>query len=148
MPCHPGRSPKHHRIRNDSNRTVPPNRIRPDEKLFRLPMNESVCRGSADALTPDNLFQTRRNFVELIRRPERLVRSVSDHPQLPRPYHHRTSAAFSLLVHHREVRVNTADLKRRGFNPELQRAKQGNDESNPQAAIQPRKSKMKKPDHV
>ena len=99
-------------VRDDADVPLRIDRIGADEELLRFAVDEAVRRGAADALRPDDLFQIGGDLVELVGRAARLMRRVGDHPQTVRPRHHRTGAAFLLLIEDGEVRVDAADLER------------------------------------
>ena len=82
----------------------------PDEKLLRFLMDHAVRRRAANAFRSHDLFQLRRDLVELVARAKRQMRPIRDDPQPVRPRHHRARAALALVVEHRERWIDAADV--------------------------------------
>ena len=92
--------------------SVSPDHVRPDEKLLRFAVDHAVCRSATHAFGTDDLSQLWGDFIKLIARAKGKVRPVSDDPQPIRPWHHRSRAAFALVVVHRQMRINAGDAAR------------------------------------
>ncbi len=90
-------------------------------------MNEAIGGRAADALGPHDLLQIRGDLVQLVARALGHVRRVTDYPKPVGPRHHGARAALVLVVKRREVRIDAADLKRRGGGVRQLRANQRRD---------------------
>ena len=97
MPGDGGHSPRHDLGRNHAYLAVSIYKIVADQKLVRLAMDHSPGRRTADTLRMNGQVEFVVDRVELVFAAMRHVRRVVDHPQLPRPGHHSTDAAFVVL---------------------------------------------------
>src|SRR5687767_14085600 len=114
MPRVTGRSAKHLFVGDNTDVALSVDRIRSDEQLLRLAVNETIRGRAADALRSDDLLQVGRDFIQQIRRTFRLMRRVGDDPKPIRPRYDGARAALAFVVEHREMRIDAAYLEGRG----------------------------------
>ncbi len=83
-----------------------------DEELVRLAVDQPVGGGAAHGLGADDLPQIGLDFVELVGRTRRAMRSVGNHPERTGPRDHRPRTAFALVVVTGQMRVDSVYFNR------------------------------------
>ena len=109
-----GQAAGHELRRDDADRAVRPDEVRPDDELVRFLVDHAVGRRAADAFRAHDLPQVRGDLVELVARAVGEVRSVGDDPEAVGPRDHGAGAALALVIEIGELGIDAGPFLRRG----------------------------------